>query len=162
MREQQNRENKTRWLSPRFLCSVPGLCLKNLSRKLEQDGQKGIHASAVWYLLSCEKNIFQMSNLSGSLCNFLPVSVYLSLSLLLPLVHWVALSAFCLSHFLLSCAFIPVGIHVHVPDLNPGGLGRCHGPDSGGCRSGVGSSSSHLLHPLPSVCYLGEELILLP
>lgn len=28
-------------------------------RKLEQDGQKGIHASAVWYLLSCEKTFFK-------------------------------------------------------------------------------------------------------
>lgn len=54
------------------------------------------------------------------------------------------------------CAFLPVGIHVHVPDLNPGGLGRCHGPDPGSCRSHVGSGSRHLLHPLPSVCYPGE------
>lgn len=57
----------------------------------------------------------------------------------------------------LFCAFLPVGIHVHVPDPNPGGLGGCHGPDSGGCRSYVGSGCSHLLHPLPSVRHPGEE-----
>ena len=55
----------------------------------------------------------------------------------------------------------PLGLHVHVPDPNPGGLGRCHGPDSCGCRSYVGSSSSNLLHSLPSVCYPGEQLMLL-
>lgn len=57
-------------------------------------------------------------------------------------------------------ALLPVGIHVHVPDPDPGGLDRCHGPDPGGCGSHVGPSCSHLLHPLPSVRYFGEELSL--
>lgn len=71
-----------------------------------------------------------------------------------------------------TCCFIPAlhlfhpcnlerslfaGFHVHVPDLDPGGLGRCHGPDPGGCGSYVGSSGGYLLHPLPSVRYTGEE-----
>jgi len=70
--------------------------------------------------------------------------------------------AFSLFYFLWSCAFLPVGIYVHVPDPNPGGLDRCHGPDSCGCRESVGPCGSHLLHPLPSVCYPGEGCSVLP
>ena len=48
------------------------------------------------------------------------------------------------------------GVHVHVPDPNPGGLGGCDGPDPGRRGRLVGSCSSHLLHPLPLVCHPGK------
>lgn len=131
---------------------------KSHNPSLERDGLKGTCTSAVWYLLSCEKTCFKCQIclflccvISSPSLSFFPSFHRLHLCTLLPSL------AFCLSHLLLSCAFLPVGIHVHVPDPNPGGLGRCHGPDSGGCRSFLGSGSSHLLHPLPSVRYPGEE-----
>lgn len=148
--------------SPNFLSALFGLYFKPHNRMLEKDGQKGICASAVWYLHSCEKACFKCQ-----ICPFLCCVISSPSLSFFPSLHPFYLCtqllslAFRLSQFPLSCAFLPVGFYVHVPDPNPGGLGRCHGPDPGGCRSYVGSSSSHLLHPLPSVRYLGEEHTLL-
>lgn len=121
---------------------------------------EGICASAVWYLLSCEKACFK--------CQIFQVFWHVISSHLPPpppsfhlfhLCTWFSLP-FWLSLYL-NCAFLLVGLHVNVPDPNPGGLGRCHGPDSCGCRWYVGSSGGHLLHPLPSVCYPGETFAIL-
>lgn len=100
-----------------------------------------------------------MPNVFLGLISFLFAFVFLSRSGLISLL--LAYLAFSLTHLLLPCASLPSGIHVHVPDSNTGGLDRCHGPDAGGCRSYVGSSCSHLLHPLPSVCHPGEEEMML-
>lgn len=58
-----------------------------------------------------------------------------------------------------KCDFLPPGLYVHVPDPNTGGLDRCHGPNSCGSRSYVGSSGCYLLHPLPSFCYPGKSVV---
>lgn len=162
MKGQQNRDAKKMAVSSLPLCSL-WLVFQN-SQMLAREGwsEGDMCLSCVIFALLW-KSMFQMSDLSVSLlCNFLPVCLSFFPSLhLFHLCTQLHSPPFCLSHYILSCAFLPVGLHVHVSDPNPGGLDRCHGPDSCGCRSYVGSGGSHLLHPLPSVRYPGEELAVL-
>lgn len=146
---------KKRAVSSLPLCSL-WLVFPNSQMLAREGWSEGICASAVWYLLSCEKACFK--------CQIFQFFWHIiSSHLPPPSFHpfhsctWFTSLSFWFSLYL-TCAFLLVGLHVNVPDPNPGGLGRRHGPDSCGCRSYVGSSGGHLLHPLPSVCYPGETL----
>lgn len=91
------RAAEERCLKKRAVSSLPlyslWLVFQNSQMLAKEGWSEGICASAVWYLLSCEKSMFQMSDLSGFLaCNFLPFAFFPPLFSPLSLVYLVHLS----------------------------------------------------------------------